>query len=35
MTLGRFILHRFNDVEEFGLKSATMMAYYDEDGIRP
>jgi hypothetical protein len=34
VAVGRFILHRFNGVEEFSVKTATMMAYHDEDGIR-
>jgi hypothetical protein len=34
MSVGRFILHRFNGDEEFCLKSATILALHDEEGIR-
>jgi hypothetical protein len=34
MALGRFILHRFNGVEEFPLGDSTILASRTEDGIR-
>jgi hypothetical protein len=34
VAIGRLTLHRFAGVEEFSLKSATILAVHDEDGIR-
>lgn len=34
MSVGRFLLHRFNGLEEFSLKSAAIIAVHDEDGFR-
>lgn len=34
MSVGKFVLHRFNGDEEFEVERATILAVHDEDGFR-